>query len=238
MLADGRTYRLVHDHLGSIRRVVDTATGEVVQAFDFDAYGRVLRDTNPGFQPFGYAAGHYDPQTGLVRYGARDYDAAIGRWLAKDPSLIAGGDTNLYAYVDGDPIGYVDPDGRKRRLYDYIDTSHDGWLQQTSDFFAGFGDTISMGATEWVRAEFSGGDPTNTCGGAYAAGVAGGVAHSILSMFAGAGGGIRVTGGRSFRPLPFDDFAGAEVAHDALEQRMMSLTSLGTLDGESHGSHA
>ena len=111
MLADGRTYRLVYDHLGSIRRVVDTATGEVVQALDFDAYGRVLRDTNPGFQPFGYAAGHYDPQTGLVRYGARDYDAAIGRWLAKDPSLIAGGDTNLYAYVAGDPVNFVDPNG-------------------------------------------------------------------------------------------------------------------------------
>ncbi|MCU0674424.1 MAG: RHS repeat-associated core domain-containing protein, partial [Myxococcota bacterium] len=58
-----------------------------------------------------YAAGHYDPQTGLVRYGARDYDAALGRWLAKDPILIAGGDTNLYAYVTGDPVNFVDPTG-------------------------------------------------------------------------------------------------------------------------------
>lgn len=151
MLADGRTYRLVHDHLGSIRRVVDTATGEVVQALDFDAYGRVLRDTNPGFQPFGYAAGHYDPQTGLVRYGARDYDAAIGRWLAKDPILIAGGDTNLYAYVTGDPVNFVDPDGHNPLFWGLMvglatgaasDQGNDG----ESDPVAVFGGVVLGGA--------------------------------------------------------------------------------------------
>ncbi|HSN97524.1 MAG TPA: RHS repeat-associated core domain-containing protein, partial [Candidatus Nanopelagicales bacterium] len=56
--------------------------------------------------------GLYDPETGLVRFGARDYDAETGRWTAKDPLLFEGGDTNLYAYAAGDPIDRVDPSGR------------------------------------------------------------------------------------------------------------------------------
>jgi RHS repeat-associated protein len=53
----------------------------------------------------------YDPDTGLVRFGARDYDAAAGRWTAKDPRGLAGGDTNLYAYVGNDPVNHLDPRG-------------------------------------------------------------------------------------------------------------------------------
>lgn len=49
-----------------------------------DPFGRVLADTNPGFQPFGFAGGLYDWDTKLVRFGARDYDSGIGRWVAKD----------------------------------------------------------------------------------------------------------------------------------------------------------
>ena len=45
----------------------------------------VINDTNPGFQPFGFGGGLYDPDTGLVRFGVRDYNPATGRWLAKDP---------------------------------------------------------------------------------------------------------------------------------------------------------
>ncbi len=36
----------------------------------------------------------------------------LGRWLNRDPLQEAGG-INLYAYVNGDPMGYVDPDGRE-----------------------------------------------------------------------------------------------------------------------------
>jgi RHS repeat-associated protein len=85
MVTPTATYRLVTDHLGSVRRVVDVATGAVVQELDYDAWGRVLLDTSPGLQPFGFAGGLYDPDTGLVRFGARDYDAETGRWTAKDP---------------------------------------------------------------------------------------------------------------------------------------------------------
>jgi RHS repeat-associated protein len=71
----------------------------------------VSADTNPGFQPFGFAGGLYDPQTKLVRFGARDYDAETGRWTAKDPILFAGGDANLYGYAANDPINLIDPIG-------------------------------------------------------------------------------------------------------------------------------
>ncbi|MEQ9080749.1 MAG: RHS repeat-associated core domain-containing protein [Sandaracinaceae bacterium] len=105
------TYRVVIDRLGSVRRVVDATSGAVVQAIDYDAFGRVLRDTNPGFQPFGFAGGLYDPDTGLVRFGARDYDPDVGQWTARDPIGLAGGDTNLYAYVGNDPVNAIDPTG-------------------------------------------------------------------------------------------------------------------------------
>ena len=68
--------------------------------------------TNPGFQPFGFAGGHYDSDTGLTRFGARDYDAVTGRWLERDPSGFKGGDTNLYAYCGNNPVNCIDPEGK------------------------------------------------------------------------------------------------------------------------------
>lgn len=113
MVRAGSTYRLVTDHLGSVRLVVDTATGTVVQRIDYDAFGRVELDTAPGFQPFGFAGGLYDPDTGLVRFGARDYDPKTGRWTAPDPLLFAAGDPNLYVYAGNDPVNRIVPTGRK-----------------------------------------------------------------------------------------------------------------------------
>ena len=107
LIRDGQTYRLVKDHLGSPRLAINTATGAVVQRLDYDEYGQVLTDTNPGFQPFGFAGGLYDRDTGLVRFGARDYDPRTGRWTAKDPIGFGGG-RNLYLYASGSPITKVD----------------------------------------------------------------------------------------------------------------------------------
>jgi len=114
MVKGGITYRIITDHLGSPRVVVqvDGATpGQVAQRMDFDEFGNETNDTNPGFQPFGFAGGLYDRDTKLVRFGARDYDANTGRWTSKDPIRFDGG-INLYGYVRNSPNNYYDPEGR------------------------------------------------------------------------------------------------------------------------------
>jgi len=111
MIKSGTTYRIVADHLGSPRLVVNTTTGQIVQQLDFDEFGSMLSDTNPGFQPFGFAGGLYDRDTGFVRFGARNYDAETGRWTRKDPIGFMSRDVNLYAYVANDPVNNVDPSG-------------------------------------------------------------------------------------------------------------------------------
>ena len=107
--ATGTVERVVRDHLGSPRALVDVATG-TSSSYTFDGYGNVRGSAPPG--GLGYTGGLYDPLTGLVRLGARDYDPVVGRWTAPDPALWGGGQANLYEYVAGDPLGYVDPTGR------------------------------------------------------------------------------------------------------------------------------
>jgi RHS repeat-associated protein len=110
MIKGGNVYRLVVDHLGSVRLVVDTATGSIAQRLDYDEWGNVTLNTNPGFQPFGFGGGIYDPETGLTRLGARDYDALVGRFTLADPLRFAWG-TNLYQYSSADPVNRSDPSG-------------------------------------------------------------------------------------------------------------------------------
>lgn len=107
----GVTYRIISDQLGSPRLVVNTTDGSIAQQLDYDAWGKVTLDSNPGFQPFGFAGGLYDQDTQLTRFGARDYDAQVGRWTAKDPIRFEGGDSNVYAYVGGNPVYYYDSTG-------------------------------------------------------------------------------------------------------------------------------
>ena len=114
MIKNNVTYRIVSDHLGSPRLVVNITDGTIIQQMDYDEFGNITNDTNPGFQPFGFAGGLYDPHTQLTRFGARDYDAITGRWTNKDPIRFEGGDSNLYGYVLQDPVNFIDPLGLLR----------------------------------------------------------------------------------------------------------------------------
>ncbi len=112
LIKAGVTLHIVSDPLGSPRLVVDSASGAVVQRMDYDAWGNLIRDSAPGTQPFGFAGGLWDADTRLLRFGVRDYDPEVGRWTVADPLLFAGGQPNLYAYANNDPINRIDVDGR------------------------------------------------------------------------------------------------------------------------------
>jgi RHS repeat-associated protein len=117
--AAGVVYRLVTDQVGSLRLVVRASDGAVMQRMRHDAWGRVEEDfVAVGFVrvPFGFAGGLVDQVTGLVHFGAREYDPAVGRWVEKDPIGFEGGTTGLYEYVGGRPLDATDPGGQR---FDY-----------------------------------------------------------------------------------------------------------------------
>jgi len=111
----GSLFYVATDQVGTPRVVCDP-TGQILKVLEYDSFGNLVSDSNPGFDlPLSFAGGLLDTATGLVRFGFRDYDPRAGRWTARDPSLFEGGQINLYLYVENDPVNFRDPDGRDMR---------------------------------------------------------------------------------------------------------------------------
>jgi len=127
---NGSKYYLHYDQVGSLRAVSD-GFHNIIKEIVYDTYGNILSDSNSSLKvPFGFASGLYDRDTKLTRFGYRDYDAYTGKWTAKDPIDFGGGDSNLYGYVLGDPVGGFDPSG-------LVDVNSGGGFGV--GFMAGFG---------------------------------------------------------------------------------------------------
>jgi RHS repeat-associated protein len=111
VIRGGAVYRVISDHLGSVRELVNIdEPNDVPVRLDYTAFGSV-RGTGAGVIPQGFAGGLYDADTRLVRFGARDYEPSLGRWVSKDPRGFAGG-LNFYDYAKNDPVNFVDLRGR------------------------------------------------------------------------------------------------------------------------------
>lgn len=106
----GRTYFYHADGLGSIVSLTDQR-GAVVQSYDYDSFGNMRQHGGEVKQPYGYTGREWDKETGLYYYRARYYDPVAGRFISKDPIGFAGGDVNLYRYVQNNPVNWVDPSG-------------------------------------------------------------------------------------------------------------------------------
>lgn len=96
-------------HLDALGSVVSTtnAAGELVSAYQYDAFGNPEGDLASGYA---YTGREWDKETGLYYYRARYYDPRAGRFLSEDPIGFAGG-PNLYEYVGGSPVNFRDPSG-------------------------------------------------------------------------------------------------------------------------------
>ena len=178
----GRWFRLVSDLNGSLRLVLDISgtTPTVRQRADYDPWGVVTAewvDTTGGYErvPFGFAAGLLDTDTALVRFGARDYEPAAGRWTAKDPIRFGGG-LNLSGYSGNDPVNRIDPSG--------LDPEG-----AKAGAFVGGLICGAVGAYYGVGAGAAGGAFAGGGVGAFPGGVAGGLAGGAGGAAAGAAGG-------------------------------------------------
>jgi RHS repeat-associated protein len=108
----GTNYFFLTDHLGSVREMTDT--NQTVSArYEFDPYGRRTKVSGSLEADFVFT-GHYCHQaSGLLLAPYRAYDAETGRWISRDPIEERDG-LNLYGYVGGDPIGWIDSLGANR----------------------------------------------------------------------------------------------------------------------------
>ncbi|MCL2503924.1 MAG: right-handed parallel beta-helix repeat-containing protein [Coriobacteriia bacterium] len=90
-------------------------SGNTVNTYAYDPYGNPLATTEAVANPYRYAGYRYDKATGLYCLHNRYYDPASYRFITRDlypGELDNPASMNPYVYCAGDPVNYVDPDGR------------------------------------------------------------------------------------------------------------------------------
>ena len=108
MRTGGASYYYLADNVGSVVGLVD-ATGNRVATYAYDPYGSPISTsgTLAGSNPFRFGGGFFEASNGLIKFGARYYDPAIGRWTQLDPS----GQDSGYLYAENDPVTISDGTG-------------------------------------------------------------------------------------------------------------------------------
>jgi RHS repeat-associated protein len=107
--AVGATSNYLTDGLGNTIALADPLGG-VATSYTYDPFGNTTSSGAASDNTQQYT-GRENDGTGLYYYRARYYSPAMQRFISEDPIGFAGGDTNLYAYVGGDPVNGIDPSG-------------------------------------------------------------------------------------------------------------------------------
>ena len=108
----------MQDHQGN-NRVVVSQDGTVEEVNQYYPFGGTFASTSP-VQPYKYNGKELDRKGGLdwYDYGARYYDAALGRWHAVDPMAEKYYSVSPYAYCFNNPVKFIDPSGEKPTIYE------------------------------------------------------------------------------------------------------------------------
>jgi RHS repeat-associated protein len=106
------TFYYIRDHLGSVREMTDSL-GNIRARFSYDPFGRITRVIGDLDADFMFAGMFWLADSGINMTLFRAYGSDVGRWLSRDPlkdaEKLLG--PNLYAYVDNNPINWIDPRG-------------------------------------------------------------------------------------------------------------------------------
>lgn len=112
--SNNQFYYFIQDHQGN-NRVVVAQNGTVEEVNDYYPFGGLLSSSlSNNVQPYKYNGKELNRDNGLdwYDYGARMYDASLGRWHVVDPSGEKYPALGLYAYCKNSPIIRIDPDGK------------------------------------------------------------------------------------------------------------------------------
>lgn len=106
---DNKFHFYIKDHQGNIRVVADE-TGKVDEVNDYYPFGGLMSNACNNVQPYKYNGKDLDRKGGLdwYDYGARHYDATLGRWHVVDPMAEMYYGWSPYTYCLGNPVKYVD----------------------------------------------------------------------------------------------------------------------------------
>ena len=112
-LNDNKYHYYLQDHQGNNRVVTDQA-GAVEEVNHYYPFGGTFASTS-SVQPYKYNGKELDRKGGLdwYDYGARMYDAALGRWHVVDPMADKDYSWSVYVYCQNNTIKYIDPDGKQ-----------------------------------------------------------------------------------------------------------------------------
>jgi len=108
----GATVKYFHsDHLGSTRLVTDSS-GQPTFESDYKPFGEDANAT--GTEKYAFTGQYNEADIGLYYFGARWYDASLGRFISEDPikgSMLSSQSQNPYVYCMNNPLRFVDPTG-------------------------------------------------------------------------------------------------------------------------------
>jgi RHS repeat-associated protein len=102
-----------NDHLG-IPQVLTNSAGTVVWKATYDSFGEATVTVNVVKNNLRLPGQYFDSETGLHYNWHRYYDPKMGRYISSDPIGLDGG-LNTYAYVQNNPLYWIDPNGLERK---------------------------------------------------------------------------------------------------------------------------
>ena len=113
------------DHQGN-NRVVINRSGTVEETNHYYPFGGVFA-TAGNTQPYKYNGKEFDTKKGLnwYDYGARHYDAVLGRFITVDALYDKHFKVSPYVYCGNEPVGRIDPDGNDWRVQTHYNRETD-----------------------------------------------------------------------------------------------------------------
>jgi RHS repeat-associated protein len=226
--------------IGSTIAVTDQ-TQAMVNKYAYDPFGNIANQVEAVTQPFKFVGqfGVMTEPNGFYCMRARYYDPEVGRFISEDPIGFDGGDVNLYAYVQNNPILIIDPNGEWGQIvagaiYGGISGFTAGAIK--GNIWAGIAGGVAGGvvgaavgtvmpAASGYIGSMVGGAISGMIGGAVAGGVASGISGTSITKGVVIGGAVGLGSGALAGPVGYMVKQGVGVAIASQSPNLVSTIS-------------